>query len=1359
MMGSSRAAPGRYRNRFHDRANLAIENRVRQPLANAVFSALLMLGSQQALAGAGELDTSFGNNGWVATELLENTLPPDDQASAVIEQSDGKLVIAGHTQIDGNMDGLLTRYNADGSPDSSFGNNGMVTLAIGSEIDAISAMVRQPDGKLVVAGRTQGNNRRYDFFIARLLEDGNPDVSFGNNGITVTAVSTSTDIANALALQADGKLIAAGYTSGAEGIDFALVRYNSDGTVDSGFADNGIAVHNLAGGAGTDIATGLAIQGDGKILAAGRADTGSDYDFAVARFNTDGSLDSGFGTTGAVLTDMGGINDFGAAVIVQPDGKMVVAGEARDTDNKFKLAVARYNGDGSLDLGFGVAGKQKVLAGPSITRGYDIILLPDGKLAAAAQSYTDSSTTYNFTLIRLNSDGSLDTGFDGDGHAIAPLPRQNLPQKLLRQADGKLVMAGLTSNLQNSTGNDLTVVRFNDDGSLDTGFNSSGSLVSNLGTWSSRASLRGLALQADGKILAAGNAFGGQDEDAVVVRYNNDGSLDTGFADNGISHTDLGITEYLNDLLVQADGKLVATGQLSGSITSLLLRLNSDGSADAGFGTAGAVQTNVSSNGYEIPNAVLQQTDGKLVTVGYSYNGSQARPESMITRHNVDGSLDTSFDSDGIVTTDIGGDYNYYVAVAQQSDNKLLALGYTGTTERQLTLTRYLTDGSLDTSFGAAGIVIDNAGAANTLGVDLAILASGNILVAASTIDANGNQDFTLLSYNADGSPDTSFASNGRITTDFTGGSDNVRDMLVQPDGKILLAGYATNADLSYGIGLARYNPDGSPDYYFGENGTSVIDIASSAYRIALQADGNILVGANATSPARFLVARVLGTSVDSDGDGVPDDHDAFPDNAAATQDDDNDGMPDAWNTDCDNTCQANSGLTLDLLPGDSDNDNVPNDSDDFPNDPTETTDSDGDGVGDNSDAFINNSDASVDDDGDGQPDAWNPACDSSCQDSSSLTLDAYPGDEDNDGIPDDSDDTYGDNNPPEVIAPMDISLVATGDTTTVLLGNASAEDAVDGPLTAVPDTTGNATTVDLAPGRHIITWSATDNATNVGSDTQIVEITPLARFSSPSQTVGEGSTVALTVTLNGDAVTYPVAIPVLIDAGSTATGDDHDAANHIIIIEEDADPANTGTYQFTATDDGLTGEADETVIFTLVTGFGFANDIQNAATDDTAKQHTVTITELNVAPLINNATLSLAGSDGSNDYLFTGTEEEPHTLIRRDQEYTLTANLTDGNPEDSHSYSWMINDALQAEIGATLTLNPIDFEVGEYTISVQALDDANPPEYSNTLAASLTLKNPPPAAVPASSSGGGALHWLWLLAGLMLTPRLRRAQ
>ncbi|WP_194285830.1 hypothetical protein [Alcanivorax sediminis] len=1348
MMGSSRATPDRYRiNRFCNRANLAIG-----------FSALLMLGSQQALAGAGELDTSFGTNGWVETEVLENTLPPEDQASAVIEQPDGKLVIAGHTQIDGKLNGLLTRYNVDGTPDSSFGNSGMVTLAIGTDTNVITAMVRQPDGKLVVAGRTQGNNRRYDFFIARFLEDGTPDISFGSNGITVTSINAANDIANALALQADGKLIAAGYASGAEGIDFALVRYNSDGSVDTGFADNGIAVHNLAGGTGADIATGLAIQSDGKIVAAGRADTGSDFDFAVTRFNTDGSLDAGFGAAGMVLTDMGGSFDYGRAVIIQPDGKLVVSGEARDTDNKIKMAVARYNSDGSLDAGFGVAGKQKILAGATITRGYDIILLPDGKLAAAAQSYTDGISHYDFTLIRLNSDGSLDTGFDGDGHAVAPLPIHNLPQRLLRQADGKLVMVGLTNNLQSTTGNDLTVVRFNDDGSLDTGFNSSGSLVANLGTWSSRATLRGLALQADGKFLAAGNAFGGQDEDAVIVRYNSDGSLDTSFADNGISHTDLGNTEYLNDLLVQADGKVVATGQLSGSVTSLLLRLNSNGSADASFGTAGAVQTNVSSNAYEIPNAVLQQTDGKLVSVGYSFNASQARPESMILRHNIDGTQDTSFDSDGIVTTDIGGDYNYYVAVAQQSDNKLVALGYTGTTERQLTLARYQTDGSLDPSFGTAGIAIDNAGAANTQGVDLVILASGKILVAANTIDANGNQDFALLRYNADGSPDTGFANNGSITTDFAGGNDIVRDLLVQPDGQILLAGSATNANNAPGILLARFNPDGSLDSYFGQGGKSFIDISTSAARIALQADGNILVGANASSPARFLVARVLGTSVDSDGDGVPDDYDAFPDNAAAAQDDDNDSMPDAWNAGCDSTCQANSGLTLDLLPGDSDNDNVPNDNDDFPNDPTETTDTDGDGVGDNSDAFINNSDASVDDDGDGLPDAWNPSCDSSCQGNSTLTLDAYPGDEDNDGIPDESDDTFGDNNPPEVIAPMDISLIATGELTEVELGSAYASDAKDGLLTALPDTTDNATTVELPPGRHVITWTATDNANNASSDTQIIEITPLARFSSSAQMVGEGSLVTLTVTLNGDAASYPVILPVELAAESTATQDDHDGASHTLVIEEDAEPANTATYQFTVIDDGLTGEADEIVLFNLVQNNGL-DALEHAALGDAGKQHSVTITELNVAPVISNVTLAIIGGDGSKDVVFTGSEIEPQKVVRRNQDYLLSAALTDGNPEDSHTYSWMINDVLQAETGATLTLNPMDFEAGEYTISVQALDDANPPEYSNTLAASLTLENPAPQASQqggGSGGGGGALHWFWLFAGLLLIRRQR---
>ena len=267
-----------------------------------------------------------------------------------------------------------------------------------------------------------------------------------------------------------------------------------------------------------------------------------------------------------------------------------------------------------------------------------------------------------------------------------------------------------------------------------------------------------------------------------------------------------------------------------------------------------------------------------------------------------------------------------------------------------------------------------------------------------------------------------------------------------------------------------------------------------------------------------------------------------------------------------------------------------------------------------------------------------------------------------------------------------------------------------------------------------------------------MVEITPLVRFSSSAQTVGEGSLVTITVTLNGNALAYPVTIPLELDASSTATNPaDHDGTSNTIVIEESADPANIGSYQFVAGDDGLTGEADETVIFNIVADNG-VDVLANAAIDTNASQHIVTLTELNVAPVMTGVRLS----DGANETLFDGTAVDPHTLVRRNRQVMLTAELTDANPEDSHAFSWLINDVLQAETGAVLTLDLLDFDVGHYTISVQAVDDANPPEYSNILAADIRLV-PPPAIPLVRDSSGGALHWFSLL-GILLMVRRRTA-
>lgn len=1312
----------------------------RLSLAAIAASSALLFNTMPASAASGDIDTSFGTNGWVETVVLPDTIAPIDEAQAVAQQADGKLVVVGHTQNDSNYDAVITRYNTDGSVDASFGSNGVVIQSIGSSHDRARGVVVQGDGKLVVAGTTDNPSTSTDIFVARYLSDGSLDTSFGSNGIVVTALSSSGDYAESLLLQPDGKLVVAGYTNGAG----RLVRYNTDGSLDTSFNGSGIAT----GTSGFSF-IGAALQADGKLVATGSFSNGSNTDFALTRFNSDGSIDSGFGTNGTVLTDFGG-NDAARNVIVQADSKLVVVGYffAGAPPN---IAVARYNSDGTLDSSFDADGMLTLAVGPSASYGWDAVQDADGKLVIAADSYVSGSTAYDFTLVRLNDDGSLDSSYNTDGVATGTVDAaayNDRPRRVLQQPDGKLVVVGSSFTPLSANATDFSVARFNTDGSLDSGFAGDGTMRQQFGTPSSSAYLSGLAVQPDGKIITGGDVTAANSSrDAVLVRYDGNGTLDTGFASNGIAQTVLSSSQQIFAMLRQDDGKIVSAGLgISSSQDFLLLRHNSDGSIDTAFGSSGQVLTNLGTNLQDVALAAIQQTDGKLVAAGRSYNSSLGYQVSSLARYNSDGSLDTSFSGDGIFVIDVSLGNNWFNAIAQQDDGKLLAVGqaYDGNTTR-ISLVRFNSDGTLDNSFGNAGISLATPGGNSAVGVDLVIQSDGRIVVA---LYAGG--DLALMRFNSDGTPDTGFGNAGIFQQRIGSQSNIAFSMVEQDDGKLLLLGRASSANGVAQAALLRFTADGSLDPYFGDSGIQVLDHEfTNPTSLAVQGDGNILVGGYNMTPATFLVTRVIGNSPDADADGVPDDFDAFPNNSDASVDNDNDGQPDSWNASCDATCQGNSSLTLDAFPDDSDNDGVTNNNDAFPNDPGESADSDGDGVGDNTDAFPGNSDASVDNDNDGLPDSWNASCDATCQENSSLTLDTLPDDSDNDGIPDASDNVVGDDNPPQVIAPLDISLVATGDTTEVVLGVATASDVTDGTLSALPDTDGNATTVNLAPGRYVITWSATDNAGNTGSDTQVVEITPLARFSSSAQTVGEGSLVTITVTLNGDALAYPVVIPLELDAASTATNPaDHDGASNTIVIEETADTANTGSYQFVAGDDGLTGEADETVIFNIVADNG-VHTLSNAAIDNNASQHVVTLTELNVAPVITGARLS----DGINETLFDGSEADTHTLVRRNRQVALTAELTDANPEDGHAYSWMINGELQTETGAVLTLNLLDFDVGEYTISVQAVDDANPPEYSNTLSAEITLVPPPATLLPRDSSGG-ALHWLWLLCTLVMVRR-----
>jgi len=406
-----------------------------------------------------ELGHSMLRNGKVITDFGAG----DDVAHSLIQQTDGKLLVAGWTdEDDGTHENFaLARYNADGTLDVSFGGDGKVTtdfaLIVGSTAfslyDEAYSLIQQTDGKLVVAGYSSS-----EFALARYNLDGSLDTSFGGGDgkITTDFFGGNFDEAYSLIQQADGKLLVAGYTFFSNGYDFAMARYNPDGSLDTSFGGGDGMVRKDFGGQWNQ-AYSLIQQVDGKLVLAG----GGADNFAVVRYNLDGSLDKTFGGgDGMVTTDFGGFYQSGRDLIQQTDGKLVVAGGN---------TLVRYNPDGTLDSSFGINGAQRTFFDNAPYYSRSLIQQTDGKLVVAG--WIEAGNDYgndNFVLLRYNLDGSLDTSFGGEYGAVM-LDFDGSDDKaysLIQQADGKLVVAGEAF----SDGVKFALARYNSDGTLDTSF-------------------------------------------------------------------------------------------------------------------------------------------------------------------------------------------------------------------------------------------------------------------------------------------------------------------------------------------------------------------------------------------------------------------------------------------------------------------------------------------------------------------------------------------------------------------------------------------------------------------------------------------------------------------------------------------------------------------------------------------------------------------------------------------------------------------------------------------------------------------------------------------------------------------------
>jgi len=360
--------------------------------------------------------------------------------------------------------------------DASFGVNGKLTTEFGGNYDEAFSVVIQPDGKIIAAGGSSG-----DFALARYNANGTLDNSFGTSGKLKTNISSGTvDKAASVVLQADGKILAAGTSSD----DFALVRYNKNGTLDNRFGEKG-KLYTDIGDRTVDGVTSIVLQANGQIVVAGHSYNGINTDFALVRYDNNGTLDYSFGTNGKVITDFGS-DELIYSIAIQADGKIIAAG---GKTVGFGFYLARYNPNGTLDNNFGINGK---VTG-EFYKIRSVVIQSSGKIVLVGGFDV-------FALTRYNSNGTIDNSFGYAGRTTTDFGSNTEAYSATVQTDGKILVAGWTY-YGAKTSSDFALARYNSDGTLDSGFGLSGKITTDFGADEVAYTV---ALQPDGKIVAAG---------------------------------------------------------------------------------------------------------------------------------------------------------------------------------------------------------------------------------------------------------------------------------------------------------------------------------------------------------------------------------------------------------------------------------------------------------------------------------------------------------------------------------------------------------------------------------------------------------------------------------------------------------------------------------------------------------------------------------------------------------------------------------------------------------------------------------------------------------------------------------------